>query len=255
MSLVSQVWHSSVGKKYIMGISGFVLVFFIFIHMVGNFQIFFPPYWINTYGEFLHARHELIWPARLFLATMLGLHIWSAFRLRADNQAARPVGYAGDPTPFAATYASRTILMSGLIIAAFLVFHLMHFAFEIEQTNLIGIDFSELHDEAGRPDLYLMLLLGFSHKPIAVFYIAAVGLLCIHLSHGMRAMFQSVGWNWTFGGVPHLPNLLARWGALLFFLIYSSVPVAVMCGWGKDYKESALKRMNIQQAAGKEIVQ
>ena len=55
---------------------------------------------------------------------------------------------------------------------------------------------------------------------IAVFYIVAVGLLCLHLSHGMRAMFQSVGWNWTFGGVPHLPNLLARWGALLFFLIY-----------------------------------
>jgi succinate dehydrogenase / fumarate reductase cytochrome b subunit len=252
MTVFSQVWRSSVGKKYIMGISGFVLVFFIFIHMVGNFQIFFPPYWINTYGEFLHARHELIWPARIFLSIMLGLHVWSAFRLRAENKTARPVGYAGDPKPFAATYASRTILMSGVIIGAFLVFHLMHFAFEVKQANMIGIDFSDLHDQSGRPDLYLMLVLGFSHWPISVFYIAAVGLLCIHLSHGMRAMFQSVGWNWTFGGVPHLPNLLARWGALLFFLIYSSVPMAVMCGWGKDYREAALNRLNIQQPAAKE---
>jgi succinate dehydrogenase / fumarate reductase cytochrome b subunit len=253
MTVFSQIWRSSLGKKYIMGISGFILVAFILVHMMGNFQLFFPPYWINTYWEFLHARHELIWPARLFLLTMLGLHIWSAFRLRADNRAARPQGYAGNPRPFAATFASRTILMSGLIIGAFLVFHLLHFAFEVKAVNLTGIDFSDLRDEAGRPHLYLMLLLAFGQWPVAVFYVLAVGLLCLHLSHGMRAMFQSIGWNWTFGGVAHLPNLIAKWGAVFIFVIYSSIPVAVLCGYEHErgYKAKELDRIAKAQAAGK----
>jgi succinate dehydrogenase / fumarate reductase cytochrome b subunit len=252
MTAFTQIWRSSVGKKYIMGISGFVLVFFIFTHMMGNFQLFFPYPWLNTYGQFLHERHEVLWPARIFLSTMLLLHVWSAFRLRAENQAARPVGYVNDPPPFATTYAGRTIMMSGLIIAAFLVYHILHYTIPVPELNMTGIDFRKLHDTEGRPDLYLALLLGFSRWPVSLFYVAAIGLLCIHLSHGMRAMFQSVGWNWTFGGVPHLPYLLARWGALLFFLIYASIPIGVMCGWGKPYKEKALQRIAAEQAAGKE---
>jgi succinate dehydrogenase / fumarate reductase cytochrome b subunit len=229
--------------KYLMGLSGFVLVFFIFTHMMGNFQIFFPYRWINSYGQFLHERHEVLWPARIFLFSMFVLHVWTAFRLRAFNRAARPVGYANDPTPFATTYAGRTIMMSGLIIAAFLAYHLLHYTIPVPEINLTGVDFGKLRDDAGRPDLYLTLLLGFSRWPVSLFYIAALGLLCMHLSHGMRAMFQSVGWNWTSGGVPHLPNLLARWGAILIFLIYASIPVAVTCGHGRAYKQKALARL------------
>src|SRR5512136_2037109 len=107
MNFLQRIWHSSLGKKYVMGISGFVLVFFVFTHMMGNFQIFFGPYWINKYGEFLHERHEVIWPARVVLLTMVVLHIWSAFKLWIENKAARPVAYVNDPPPFAATYASR----------------------------------------------------------------------------------------------------------------------------------------------------
>ena len=114
MNFFMKIWHSSLGKKYIMGISGFALVFFIFTHMMGNLQLFVGPYWLNTYGQFLHERHEILWPVRIVLLTLVVLHIWSAFKLRAENQAARPVGYAGDPAPFATSYASRTIMMSGI---------------------------------------------------------------------------------------------------------------------------------------------
>jgi succinate dehydrogenase / fumarate reductase cytochrome b subunit len=252
MNFLMKIWHSSLGKKYIMGISGFVLVFFIVTHLLGNLQIFVGPYWINTYGQFLHERHEILWPARIVLLTMVVLHIWSAFKLRAENQAARPVGYATDPAPFAASYASRTIMMSGIIIAVFAVFHLLHYALGVRLVNLTGIDFSALRDSEGRPDLYLMLLLGFSQWPISIFYIIAVGLLSLHLSHGMRAMFQSVGWKWTFGGVSKLPDRIARWTALVIFILYASIPTAVMCGYGKAYKEKALQQLTADAVAGKE---
>jgi succinate dehydrogenase / fumarate reductase cytochrome b subunit len=253
MNFLVKIWHSSLGKKYIMGISGFMLVFFIFTHMLGNLQIFAGPYWLNTYGQFLHERHEILWPARIALLTMVGLHIWSAFKLRAENRAARPVGYAGDAAPLAASYASRTVMMSGLVIAAFVIFHLLHYALAVRAVNLTGIDFSTLHDSAGRPDLYLMMLLGFSKWPVAVFYIIAVGLLSLHLSHGMRAMFQSVGWKWTFGGVSKLPDRIARWTALVIFILYASIPTAVMCGYGKAYKEKALQQLTAGAVAGTEV--
>ena len=253
MNFFMKIWHSSLGKKYIMGISGFALVFFIFTHMMGNLQLFVGPYWLNTYGQFLHERHEILWPVRIVLLTLVVLHIWSAFKLRAENQAARPVGYAGDAAPFAASYASRTIMMSGLIIAAFVIFHLLHYALAVRAVNLTGIDFGTLRDSAGRPDLYLMLLLGFSKWPISVFYIIAVGLLSLHLSHGMRAMFQSVGWKWTFGGVSKLPDRIARWTALVIFILYASIPTAVMCGYGKAYKEKALQQLTAGAVAEKEV--
>ena len=252
MKVVTNIFGSSLGKKYIMGLSGFVLVAFVFAHLMGNLQIFAGPYWINTYGQFLHERREILWPARGVLLTMIVLHIWSACKLRAENKAARPVGYAGDPVPLAASYASRTIMMSGIIIAAFVVFHLLHYALEVRAVNLTGIDFSALRDSEGRPDLYLMLLLGFSRWPISAFYIIAVGLLCLHLSHGARAMFQSVGWKWTFGGVSHLPDRIARWFALVIFILYASIPTAVLCGFGAAYKEKALQKPTANVVAGTE---
>ncbi len=253
MNFLERIWHSSLGKKYIMAISGYVLVAFVFTHMMGNFQFFFGPYWLNTYGQFLHERHEVIWPARIILMTMVMLHIWSASKLRAENKVARPVGYANDPAPFAATYASRTILMSGIIIAVFVIFHLLHYTLCVRAVNLTGRDFGTLQDAQGRPDIYLMLLLGFSQWPISIFYIIAMGLLCLHLSHGMRAMFQSVGWKWTFGGSTGLPNKIAKWGALLIFILYSSIPVAVLCGYGKAYKEQALQQLAARADTAKEV--
>jgi succinate dehydrogenase / fumarate reductase, cytochrome b subunit len=252
MNFLQRIWQSSLGKKYIMGISGFVLVAFLCTHMMGNFQIFLGPYWINTYGEFLHERHEVIWPARIVLITMIVLHIWAAFKLRAENKAARPVGYANDPAPFAASYASRTIMMSGIIIAAFVIFHLLHYTLGVPGVNLTGKDFNLLRDAKGRQDIYLMLILGFSRWPISVFYILALGLLCLHLSHGMRAMFQSVGWKWTFGGIQKLPDAIAKWFALVIFIIYASIPVAVMCGYGKAYKEKSLQQLAASVESGKE---
>src|SRR6266478_2580369 len=113
MEIVTNIFRSSLGKKYVMAITGFVMVLFVIGHLAGNLQIFLGPEAINRYGHFLQFNPELIWPARLFLLLMIALHIWAAIKLSIENKAARPVGYAAWK-PVGSTYASRTMLMSGI---------------------------------------------------------------------------------------------------------------------------------------------
>src|SRR5437868_11587395 len=106
MNIVSNIFSSSLGKKYIMAVTGFVLFLFVVGHLAGNLQIFLGPEAINRYGHFLQSNPELIWPARIVLLLMIGLHIWAAIKLSAENRAARPVGYA-EYRPVGSSYASR----------------------------------------------------------------------------------------------------------------------------------------------------
>ncbi len=231
MNLVTGLFRSSVGKKLIMAATGGVLFFFVVGHLVGNLQIFLGPEAINAYGHFLQSNLEIIWPARLGLIVAVGLHIWSAVKLSAENKAARPIGYANDPTPIAASYASRTMLMSGLIIAAFIVYHLLHFTVQVSAINFTGKDFSNLHEltrHGERHDVYRMMVAGFQVPLVSGFYLLAMGLLCLHLSHGVSAMFQSLGWkNKAYG--PCIDRC-AKAGAALIFLGYASIPLAVLTG-------------------------
>src|SRR5882757_1807754 len=93
MKVITNIFVSSLGKKYIMAVSGAVLFLFVVGHLVGNLQIFLGPEAINRYGHFLQSDPELIWPARLSLLLMLVLHVWSAIQLSAENKAARPIAY------------------------------------------------------------------------------------------------------------------------------------------------------------------
>jgi succinate dehydrogenase / fumarate reductase cytochrome b subunit len=233
MSACAKLFGSSLGKKFIMAASGLLLLVFVVGHLAGNLQIFLGPEALNRYGQFLHENVEILWPARIGLIVLVTLHVWSAVQLSLENKAARPVGYAGDPTPAAASYASRTMLMSGLIVAAFVIYHLLHYTADVRAVNFTGRDFSTLMDEKGRHDVYAMVVFGFEQPVVAGFYIFALALLCLHLSHGIYAMFQSLGINAGFA--PDLPKHLARWAAILIFLGYISIPVAVLGGLGKTY--------------------
>src|ERR1700742_200064 len=119
MNVLSNIFKSSLGKKYVMAISGLIMFLFVIGHLAGNLQIFLGPEAINRYGHFLQTNPEIIWPARIGLLICVGLHIWSAIKVSAENKAARPIPY-GVYKPVASTYASRTMLMSGLIILAFI---------------------------------------------------------------------------------------------------------------------------------------
>src|SRR5260221_955892 len=114
MKLITHIFDSSLGKKYVMAVTGFMLFLFVIAHMVGNLQVFLGPEAINRYGHFLQSNLELVWPARVGLLVLIGLHIWSAAKLSLENRAARPVSH-DTYQPVCLTYASRTILMSGLM--------------------------------------------------------------------------------------------------------------------------------------------
>ncbi|MBC8096084.1 MAG: succinate dehydrogenase cytochrome b subunit [Akkermansiaceae bacterium] len=239
MKVITNIFGSSLGKKYIMALTGLMMVLFVVGHLVGNLQIFLGPEAINRYGHFLQNLGEGLWVIRLSLLATIGLHIWAAIKLSAENKAARPIGY-GEYKPVGSSYASRTMLMSGLIIFVFIIFHLLHYTVRVKAINFTGHDF---HDPAfaehikgtvdlERHNVYKMMIVGFSNVWVSAFYALGVGLLCLHLSHGISAMFQSLGWkNKVYG--PCLDRG-ARVMAVLIFLGYISIPAAILLGLVKE---------------------
>lgn len=217
-----------------MAITGLGLLGFVTGHMVGNLQMFLGPEVLNRYAHFLQSTGELLWAVRLGLLALVAVHIWAAVTLTLENRAARPVAYERAKLA-GASYASRTMIWSGLIIGAFVIYHLLHYTAKA-QVNLTGQDFhafrTTLADGRACHDVFRMVVVGFSPPLVAGFYMVAVGLLCWHLSHGVKALFQSLGLQnraWD-GAIRKLAPVLA-W---VLFLGYVSIPLAVLCGYGKE---------------------
>jgi succinate dehydrogenase / fumarate reductase, cytochrome b subunit len=224
---MTNVFRSSIGKKFIMAVTGMALFLFVVLHLLGNLQVFLGPETLNRYGAFLQGNLELLWPARIGLLVVVVLHIWAAVTLSAENRAARPQPYVRQEI-VVASYASRTMLMSGLIIAAFIVYHLLHFTVQVKAINFTGKDFTELHDTKQQHDVFAMMVTGFRNPVVVIFYLIAMFLLFLHLSHGLSAMFQSLGWK-----SPHYGELIARFATAaswFIFLGYVSIPLAILFG-------------------------
>jgi succinate dehydrogenase / fumarate reductase cytochrome b subunit len=159
------------------------------------------------------------------------LHIWSASKLSVENKAARPVGYTVYQ-PIGSSYASRTMLMSGIIVFVFIIYHLLHYTVQLQYINLTGKNFVTFMDPEKRHDIYKMMVVGFSNGWVSAFYILGIGLLCLHLSHGASSMFQSMGWKNE--AYRRLLDKLSIIAAVLIFLGYVSIPIAILCGFGKE---------------------
>jgi succinate dehydrogenase / fumarate reductase, cytochrome b subunit len=230
INLARNLFCSSLGKKYLMAGSGAVMFLFVVGHLAGNLQMFLGPESINRYGDFLQTNVELLWPVRIALLAIIAIHIWSATKLTLENRAARPVEYQ-QWQPTAASYASRTMMYSGVIVAVFIVYHLLHYTAMVQAVNFTGKDFDarpEFFDAKGRHDIYKMMVTGFRVPLVSVFYVVGVGLLCLHLSHGISAMFQSLGWKSRSYG-PCLDRA-AKWVSALIFLGYISIPISILIG-------------------------
>ena len=220
-----------------MALTGGALFLFVIGHLVGNLQVFGAPDLINTYAHFLKSKPALLWSARLGLLSCAGLHIAAAVTLAAGNKAARPQAYAGG-TSYGSTLGSQTMMVSGSVILAFLVYHLAHFTALLPGINGVG-DFSKLttilHDETV-PDAYAMMILGFQVWWVVLFYLVAQALLFLHLGHGVSAMFHSLGLRnhvWW----PRIARL-AQGASLALFIGYAAIPVAIyMRIVGADYAE------------------
>lgn len=220
MNMLPRLVTSSLGKKFLVAITGVGLFLFVIGHLVGNLQIFLGPESINRYGHFLQTTTEILWPARVGLLAFVIIHIWTSIALTLENHAARATPYEVKEV-VAASLASRTMIWSGLIILAFVLFHLAHYTLLI-----VHPEFRDLHDANGWHDIYQMMILGFSNGWVSGFYVLAIGLLCIHLSHGIGAMFQTLGLkNEAYALIIDRCAVVI---SVLIFLGYISIPLAVL---------------------------
>ena len=220
------LWGTMVGKKVVMAVTGIVLVGFVIAHMLGNLKIFLGAQAIDTYAVFLRTMGEplvpysvLLWIVRLVLLTCVALHITAAVQLTRMNQAARRHGYDTKES-IATTYAARTMRWSGVILVLFVIYHLLHMT-----GGVVGFQPGQFHDLAVHDNV----IGGFSVWYVSLFYVIAMACLCLHLDHGIWSLLQTVGWNNT-RTTPAL-QALSRGLALVVFLGFISVPVAVLAGW------------------------
>jgi succinate dehydrogenase / fumarate reductase cytochrome b subunit len=213
-------YQAAAGKKVVMALTGVILFGYVLAHMLGNLQVFEGPEALNSYAHFLHSHEGALWVARSILLLSVVLHIVASVQLWVLNNKARPVAYvrkADVPT----SYAARTMKWSGLIIAAFVIFHVLH----LTTGDIVPLQAAP----ADSPDAYDNVIMGFQHPAIAIFYIVAVLLLCMHLYHGLWSLFQSLGISH-----PRYTPGLKRFAAIFAIVVaigYISIPVASMAHW------------------------
>ncbi len=218
--------RSSLGSKFLMAVTGLGLTGFVVVHMLGNLQIFLGREHLNAYAKALQGNAALLWTARLVLLAIFLAHIIYGIRLWLANRAARPVPYYSRRYR-EASVASRTMLLTGLVILAFVVFHVLHFTVGVIDRGPKG-SYLELQDPKGQHDVYAMVVYGFRNPLVSMVYVVAMALLCLHISHGFGSLWQSIGWNdrrWA-SWLKRASQTLA----LVLFVGNSSMPLAVLFG-------------------------
>lgn len=226
-----------------MAVTGLILVFFVMGHMLGNLLIFMGPEAINAYAYKLHSIPDSIMTLiRVSLLLAVVVHVWMAILLTLANKKAKPRVYK---TKVKSTYASRTMRMSGVILLSFIIFHILHYTVRVVPTMEYNdkIVFSEISGttnyvplyKSGRPvieygesvytfNVYDMLIHGFKNSYVSFFYVLSVGLLCLHLAHGISSIFQTFGLRnsiWKVG----LDRFALAYG-LIVFIGFASIPLA-----------------------------
>ncbi|SRR5712691_5679390 len=206
-------WNTTNGKKAVMAVSGVILAGFVAAHLLGNLQIFLGPDIFNNYARSLRQLPALLWGVRAILMVMVTLHVWSSLQLAVIKSEARPIAYV-KRKPVVSTYASRTMYLSGPVLAAFVIYHLMQFTFGVGGTA---------YNEG---DAYGNVISGFRVPAVSIFYMIAMALLCLHLRHGLWSILQTLG----FHHPRYTPRvkMAAIIVAILIFLGFVSIPVAVL---------------------------
>lgn len=222
MSWFSSYVRSSIGAKQVMAATGLAMVLFAIVHMLGHLGMFSGQDAYNAYAHFLQSLGGPKWIARGGLLAVFVIHVASALRLVARNRAARPVAYAVYK-PVRSTLMSRTMAMTGLVLLAFIIYHLLHFTL-----GQIQPDYFHKLDLAGRYDAYSMFVRGFMNPGIYASYLVAILLLSLHLGHGASSWLQSLGLRHPKYS-PKL-DLLGPALSVILFLGYMAPPTAVLLG-------------------------
>ena len=246
MHPIGNLFRSTIGRKFLMAVTGVILIGFVIGHLVGNLQVFEDPDKLNGYAAFLQSLGPLLWTARIILLVSVVIHVWAATVLTLESRAARGGTGYGSTHWLKATFASRYMRWTGYVVLAFIVYHLAQFTFGTAQPasykeNLPRYTMKADYKVAGFtvvkagsvvPDTRSMVIKGFENTAVAVFYMVAVGLLSLHLLHGGESLFQTFGWrnnNWASG-----LRAVVTIGCLLYFLGNLAIPGGVLSGVLKE---------------------
>ena len=205
----------SIALKAVMAVTGFVLYGFVFVHMVGNLQLYQGPEKINAYAALLKSVPAVLWGFRAVLLGSVVVHAGAAFILWRRNRAARPVGYASQDFQ-AATITSRTMFWTGPMIGLFVVYHLLH------------LTVGSVHPSFSHTDVYSNLVTAFSNPAVSIFYILAMVALGFHLFHGAVSLFQTLGLRTPKYEKPLKAVLMAV--STVIVVVNISFPIAVLAG-------------------------
>jgi succinate dehydrogenase / fumarate reductase cytochrome b subunit len=223
MAATVALYRTSIGKKAVMAVTGFILYLFMIAHIYGNLKVFEGREKFNAYSDYLRTvgkpiffRTELLWIVRIVLLVSVILHIVAAAQLTQRSYASRPVRYVNKKETDA-TFASRTMRWGGLVIFFFIIYHILDLT--------LGTAHSGTYQEG---DVYGNVVSGFSHWYVTLFYILAMVALGFHLYHGVWSLFQTLGvnrrkYNRFFRGLALVSALLIAVGGCV-------VPVAVLTG-------------------------
>jgi succinate dehydrogenase / fumarate reductase cytochrome b subunit len=260
MKLLPRPVRSSLGSKYVMAITGLLLIGFVIAHMAGNLLVFAGPDALNAYAHALKDKPALLWTARIGLLLVFVVHVVLGIRLTLQNRAARPTPYAYEDT-LSASWAARHMLLTGLVLLAFVIYHLGHFTLgavvpakfqsvhgveqKIEPRNYLDLAevrrAGEMHYEPipemplsaldptrehVRADVYSMVLNGFRTWWISLSYIVAMVFLGLHLWHGGSSWFQSLGLN-----NPRYRRLVGAIGPILAVVVFAGNCSIVLSVW------------------------
>ena len=190
-----EVWRSTIGKKVIVAITGVILGLYVVAHALGNLKAFqgagdggaaaIDSYaeWLRTVGEPAIPREGVLWTVRAVLILALVLHVAAVLQLAARNRAARPPEMRRAPR-IGRSLSASTMLVSGLLVLAFVVFHVLHFTLRtIDPTPLAG------------GTVYANLYFAFQEWYLVAIYVIAVALLGLHLMHALWSSTQTAGWD------------------------------------------------------------
>ncbi len=216
------IMKSSVGRKVMMAITGASFFLFLIAHLAGNLLVFAGADALNEYAVALRQFPVLLWISRIFMISFFLMHIGIGIKLYLENKTARPMGYVKNVNLISSS-ASRTMILSGLVLLSFVVYHLLHFTFVI--TNP---EFADLVDSAGRFDAYSMIILGFQNYYVSAIYIIAIIFLSLHVSHGFFSLFQTLGL--TKESLLKKIQMIGNLFAAILMIGFLSIPIAVLAG-------------------------
>lgn len=252
---------SSLTRQYLMAITGLGLILFVLAHMAGNLLIFAGRDALNAYAHSLDEHSGLLWLARALLLIAFAVHILIGIQLTVQDRAARPIPYVCWK-PLQSSWAARHMLLTGLLVLAFVIYHLLHFTFGV--TDSRDFKFAIPRDPRGFYDVTGMVVGGFSQTPVAVGYIAAQIILGLHLAHGAWSWFQHLGLNRENGLFLRSDRLKTRnwlqllrpdrrgyarlvhgFGTIVTILVIlgnCSIPLAIQMGWRPSGYEEPLSK-------------